>query len=80
MNPQWNDTLYRIAKERAKEIAQDYPKNFDHVSAGNYLNGYNLGENIITCHYIQGGYAAEIFKNWCSSEGHYANLVSGGDQ
>lgn len=80
MNPQWNDTLYRIAKERAKEIAQDYPKNFDHVRAGNYLNGYNLGENIITCHYIQGGYAAEIFKNWCSSEGHYANLVSGGDQ
>lgn len=80
MNPQWNDTLYRIAKERAKEIAQDYPKNFDHVSAGNYLSGYNLGENIITCHYIQGGYAAEIFRNWCSSEGHYANLVSGGDQ
>lgn len=80
MNPQWNDTLYRIAKERAKEIAQDYPKNFDHVSDGNYLSGYNLGENISAGCISNTGYAEQIYAGWYQSEGHRSAMISGGDQ
>lgn len=79
-NPQWNDTLYKIAKERAKEIAQDYPKNFDHVSAGNYLSGYNLGENISAGCISNTGYAEQIYAGWYQSEGHRSAMISGGDQ
>ena len=79
-NPQWNDTLYRIAKERAREIAQEYPKNFDHVSAGNYLSGYNLGENISAGCISNTGYAEQIYAGWYQSEGHRSAMISGGDQ
>ena len=76
-NPQWNDTLYRIAKERAREIAD----NFSHNSAGDYFRGYwNIGENISGGSISYDGYAEQIYAGWYQSSGHYTNMVSGGDQ
>ena len=79
-NPQWNDTLYRIAKERAREIAKDFPNNYTHTSAGNYFSGYNVGDNLSYGYVYDNGYAEDAYAGWYQSIDHRNFLISGGDQ
>ena len=66
-NPQWNDTLYRIAKLRADELGSY----FDHYSPNGYRNGYNTLECITQWH----GYAG-AWNGWCQSSDHYEILCN----
>lgn len=66
-NPQWSDTLYRIAKLRADEL-DSY---FDHYSPNGYRNGYNTLECITQWH----GYAG-AWDGWCQSSDHYEILCN----
>ncbi len=67
-NPQWNDTLYRIAKLRADEIVG---YNFGHTSPNGYLNGYHTLE----CINQLPGYT-EAWEGWCESPSHYEILCN----
>ncbi len=67
-NPQWNDTLYRIAKLRADEIVG---YNFGHTSPNGYRNGYNTLE----CISQAPGYV-ESWNGWCNSSDHYEILCN----
>lgn len=67
-NPQWSDTLYRIAKLRADEIVG---YNFGHTSPNGYRNGYNTLE----CISQAPGYV-ESWNGWCHSSDHYEILCN----
>lgn len=76
MNPQWNDTLYRIAKERAREVVSNY----SHTSAGNYCSGYNVIECLTATPYYESGYAEDAYNHWYQSIDHRNGMITGGDQ
>lgn len=67
-NPQWSDTLYRIAKLRADEIVG---YNFGHTSPNGYLNGYNTLECI-----TQDPAYRYAWEGWCESPSHYEILCN----
>lgn len=65
--PQWNDTLYKIAKLRADEL-DSY---FDHYSPNGYRSGYNTME----CISSSPGYTTS-WKMWNQSSDHYMTLIN----
>ena len=67
-NPQWSDTLYRIAKLRADEIVG---YNFGHTSPNGYRNGYNTLECI-----TQDPAYRYAWEGWCESPSHYEILCN----
>lgn len=67
-NPQWSDTLYRIAKLRADEIVG---YNFGHTSPNGYLNGYHTLECI-----TQDPAYRYAWEGWCHSSDHYEILCN----
>ncbi len=67
-NPQWNETLYKIAKLRADEIVG---YNFGHTSPNGYLNGYHTLECI-----TQDPAYRYAWEGWCHSSDHYEILCN----
>ena len=72
----WDETLYKCAKKRAKEIAKAYRNDHtrpDGSSCGTISSTYN-GENIAR------GQTSTIFvyERWYASQCHYENMVSSG--